>query len=195
MLFGAFLVALGAFGSYFFGKQDAEKKEKQAAISREQDQRRIAELQDKLAAIQTDTSSIPAINQKIDKLLFQSTEGPHEEWQSIKMIEVAPWFGGEGIDHIFLVFKSSSGVIDGKIRIEGADEIYSFSTLINSTLPIAVRNLWLPEKKHFRKLPTIQYKITRKSIEKAMLSIVMVGAHGVGEHSVINLERPVKMKK
>lgn len=136
------------------------------------------------------------MNKKFDNFVVARTsEGPQKSWREIKMIEVAPWFGGEGIDYLYLVFKSTTGIIRGKIKIKGADEIYSFSSLPNTTLPIAVRNLWLPEKHHFRKLPTIQYKISEKTNINATLSIIMVAAHGVGEHGIISLEKPVEIQE
>lgn len=179
ILAGIIITGLGGFGSYYFGKKESDQKD--------------AEFETKLNEIRTDTSSNVDMSKKIYQILVKTTEGPKKEWNSIRMIEVADWFGGEGIDYMYFVFKSSSGVIRGNLRINDTEEVYSFSTMTNTNLPIAVRNLYLLEKGHFRKFPTIEYKVTEKTDPFATLSIVMVGAHGIGEKDVIKIEKPVEM--
>lgn len=176
---GAIIAAFGALGKNYYGKKESEKKE--------------AEWQKKFDEIRSEKALNIDIDRKIDLLLLKSSEEPREEWNSVNMIDIADWFGGEVIDYMYFVFKSSSGIIRGELRIKGTEEEYSFSTMANTNLPIAVRNLYLPEKGHFRKLPTIEYRITEKTDPFAVLSIVMVGAHGVGERDVIRIEKPVKI--
>lgn len=165
---GIIITAIGGLGSYFSGQKESEKKD--------------LKLEKKIDEIQ-----------KIHQVLLETTEGPKKEWNTINMIEVANWFPGEEIDYIYLIFKSSSKRIRGNLRIKDTDDIYTFSTEANATLPIAVRNLYLPEKAHFRKFPTIEYKINEKTDYNAILSIIMIVVHGVGERDVIWIEKPVKM--
>ena len=149
-------------------------------------------LKDEIKSLRSATSSIA---NDIGRLLVDTNENPNEIWHQIRMIEVAPWFGGEGIDYIYLLFKADMGIITGKVKINGMEIIYPFSTQVNTTLPLAIKNKWVPERGHFQKLPTIEYLISEKSTFSATLSIIMSHAHGVGEASVINIENPVEMIK
>jgi hypothetical protein len=149
-------------------------------------------LQNKIETLQNTTTSIA---KNIGDIIIKTKENPDEQWHQINMIEVAPWFGGEVIDYIFLLFKTETGIITGKFRIQGSENIHPFSTQVNTTLPLPVKNRWLPERGHFQKMPTMEYMIVEKSNFNATLNIIMSHAHGVGELGVITLDKPVEMVK
>lgn len=165
ILLGILLTALGGFGTYYFGKIEADKKETVSAKAQEKLQVRIKDLQKELGLLQTNTSSI---DDKIS-LIFESNEAKKKKWNEVKVI--APVIA----DYVFLVFRSSMGKISGNVRLKGAKEIYPFSTLVNNKIPLAIHNLWLPGKKQYQADPTLEYEIVETSDEKDSLKIFSAG--------------------
>lgn len=190
---GVFLTAVGGLGQYYLGKLESEKKDRDAAVAERKLQDKLNALKVNLVNIEQDTSSLTSIKQTVDTILLQSSDKAGVGWKEIEMIKVAVWFPGRSVDFMFLLFQSSSGIIRGNVRVKGADEIYSFSTDANTSLPVAIRNLWLQEKNQFQSFPVIEYKIMNKTDENATLNIIMSSVHVIGETKAINLESPVKM--
>ena len=162
---GVFLTAAGGFGTYYFGKMEADKKDKASIVAQGKLQNRIKDLQKELGLVQANTTSI---DEKIN-LIFESTETKKHKWNEVKV--KAPVIA----DYILLLFRSSEGRISGNVRIKGGKEIYPFSTLVNNRIPLAVHNLWLPEKKQYQSDPLLEYEITETSDEKNSLSIFSAG--------------------
>ena len=78
-------------------------------------------------------------------------------------------------DYLLLLFASDKGRISGKVRIKGSPEVTSFSTTTNNRVPVALRNLWVPEENQYM-VPTImQFKITEKTETSSSLSIFTQG--------------------
>lgn len=162
---GVLLAALGGFGTYYFGKKEAGKKDKASAADQEKLQNRINDLQKELGLLQTSTTSI---DEKIS-LIFESNEAKKQKWNEVKV--KAPVIA----DYVFLLFRSSMGKISGNVRLKGAKEIYPFSTLVNNKIPLAIHNLWLPDKKQYQADPTLEYEIVETSDEKDSLKIFSAG--------------------
>ena len=162
---GVFLTAAGGFGTYYFGKMEADKKGKASTAAQGKLQNRIKDLQKELGLIQANTTSI---DEKIS-LIFESNEARKHKWNEVKVI--APVIA----DYILLLFRSSMGKISGNVRIKGAKEIYPFSTLVNNKIPLAIHNLWLPDKKQYQADPTLEYEIVESSDEKDSLKIFSAG--------------------
>ena len=162
---GVFLTALGGFGIYYFGKKEADKKDNASAIAQEKLQGRIKDLQKELGLLQTSTTSI---DEKIS-LIFESNEAKKQKWNEVNI--KAPVIA----DYVFLLFRSSMGKISGNVRLKGAKEIYPFSTLVNNKIPLAIHNLWLPDKKQYQADPTLEYEIIETSDEKDSLKIFSAG--------------------
>ncbi len=78
------------------------------------------DLQDEIESLGGTTSSMA---NDIGRLLVDTNESPNEIWHQMRMIEVAPWFGGEGIDYIYLLFKADTGIIAGKLKLNGTEVI------------------------------------------------------------------------
>jgi flagellar basal body-associated protein FliL len=167
VFFGLFLAALGGFGTYHFGKKEADKKDKASVADREKLQNRINDLQKELGLIQSSTTSI---DEKIT-LLYESNQAKKHKWNEVKIR--APVIA----DYVFLLFRSSMGKISGNARLKGSKEIYPFSTLVNNKIPLAVHNLWLPDKKQYQEGPTLEYEIVETSDEKDSLKIFSAGFH------------------
>jgi hypothetical protein len=149
----------------FWEKGFPKKKEGESLAAQRELQNRINDLQSNLGAIQSDTTSI---DEKIS-LIFQSAETKKHKWNEVRVS--APVIA----DYILLHFRSSAGKISGNARIKGAKEIYPFSTLVNDRIPLAVRNLWLSERKQYQSDPVLEYEITETSDEKNSLSIFTAG--------------------
>lgn len=160
MAVGLLLSAFGGLGSYYYGKveeQDAKRKADKA-----QDDLKI-EIRDLKA-------STLNISNKTE-LIFQALKVKAETWMQVEMKHVP-----EGVtDYLLLLFAADKGRISGKVRIQGSESISAFSTTANDRIPVAVRNLWLPAKKHY-KVPTImEFTVTEKTDPDASLSVYTQG--------------------
>ncbi|MDM8541148.1 hypothetical protein QUF90_08665 [Desulfococcaceae bacterium HSG9] len=162
---GVLLTATGGLGTYYFGKKEAEKKDKISATAQIKSQNHINDLQKKLTLIQNNTTSI----EKNIKLISESKEAKKHKWNEIKVS--VPVFS----DYFFLLFQSSMGKMSGNIRIKNSKRIYPFSTLVNNKLQLAIQNLWLPDKKQYLEDPILEYEITEASDEKDSLKIFLAG--------------------
>jgi hypothetical protein len=70
---------------------------------------------------------------------------------------------------------SNIGRISGKVRIKGSQDVSPFYTTVNNTVPVAVRNLWVPAEGKY-KIPTImEFSITEKPTPDASLRIYTAG--------------------
>jgi len=98
------------------------------------------------------------------------------------------------IDFIFLLFKASSGIINGIIKIEGSELIYPFSTRANSNLPLSVKNQFIPKKGHYISFPNFEYQITEKIEMWSELNIILFAVVEAGDARVLKLERPIVIK-
>ncbi|THI83606.1 MAG: hypothetical protein CAF41_013930 [Nitrospira sp. CG24A] len=160
LLLGVVLSAFGAYGSYHYGKlEEAENK-------RESDKAQN-ELKTQIKELQANTSQI---SDKAD-LIFQALKVKTEIWMEVEMKNVPA-----GItDYLLLLFASDKGRISGKVRIKGSENVASFSTTANNSVPVAVRNLWLPKEGQY-KIPTImEFAVTEKTEPDASLSIYTQG--------------------
>ena len=78
-------------------------------------------------------------------------------------------------DYLLLLFASNKGRISGKVRIKDSSEETTFSTTANNRVPVALRNVWVPEESQY-KVPTIlQFIITEKTSSDSALSIYTQG--------------------
>jgi hypothetical protein len=150
---GAFISALAAFGSHYFGRQEqAEQRKKteaaQAAVSAQLD--RIASQND---------------------ILLQNAQVTLDVWTEVEMKHVP-----DGVaDYLLLLFVADKGRITGKVRIKGSADVSFFSTTSNSNVPLAVPNLWVPKLQSY-KVPTIlEFAVTQKTEPDAALSIFTQG--------------------
>ena len=98
-------------------------------------------------------------------------------------------------DYIFLLFKASSGIISGEFKIEGSDEIYSFSTRAYANLPLPVKNQEIPEEGRYKSYPNFEYRIKKKTVSESKLSIILFAVSEAGRASPIKLEKPIDIKK
>jgi hypothetical protein len=77
--------------------------------------------------------------------------------------------------YLLVLFKTDKGLITGKVRVEGSDDVSAFSTTANSNTPVALRNVWVAAEKHF-KMPTVmEFLVTEKIPSDASLSIFTAG--------------------
>lgn len=106
-----------------------------------------------------------------NELIYQSAVDRNEVWTELEMKHVPP-----GVtDYLLLLFASNKGRISGKVRIKGSTEEYAFSTTANNRVPVALRNVWVPEESQY-KVPTIlQFIITEKTSSDSALSIYTQG--------------------
>jgi hypothetical protein len=109
------------------------------------------------------------VNQAVE-LVFQSAQLKQEVWTEIEMDVPA------GVaDYLLLLFRSNVGRISGMVRIKGSQDVSPFYTTVNNTVPVAVRNLWVPAEGQY-KVPTImEFSITEKPTPDASLSIYTAG--------------------
>lgn len=139
---GIILTALGGFGSYHFGKKEERDKERASEEAQGRLNSQIVELQSELESVRSNTAQI---DEKVD-LIFKASGLVREKWTEIQLKHVP-----EGVtDYVVLLFASDKGRITGRVRIKGSKEEYPFSTTANDRIPVAVRNLWLPEKGHYK---------------------------------------------
>jgi hypothetical protein len=162
---GIIFTAAGGLGSYYFGKIEADKKDAASLKSQKAFQLRITDLQNKLMAVEKNTANM---DQKLT-LIAKSADAKTQKWFEAKAI--APVIA----DFILLKFRSSGGAISGNIRIKGSDTAYPFSTKVNDTIPLAIKNLWLQNKKQYMSDPILEYEITQTTDEKDSLSIFSAG--------------------
>ncbi len=160
LLLGVVLTALGGYGSYHFGK--IEEKEKERISDQKQN-----ELNEQITILQANTSQI---NTKLE-LIYQAARLREEVWTQVEMKNVPP-----GVtDYLLLLFRSDKGRITGNVRIKGSQETSSFSTTANNRIPVALRNLWVPDQGQY-KVPTVmEFSITEKTNAEASLSIYTQG--------------------
>lgn len=160
LLLGVMLSAFGAYGSYHYGK--LEEAENKRGSDKAQN-----ELKAQIKELQANTSQI---SDKAD-LIFQALKVKTEIWMEVEMKNVPA-----GItDYLLLLFASDKGRISGKVRIKGSENVASFSTTANNSVPVAVRNLWLPKEDQY-KIPTImEFAVTEKTEPDASLSIYTQG--------------------
>jgi len=156
MFLGIFLTALSGYGSYHFGNIEQSVRDKKADELKNQ------------------VSSLKAMTAKISEqsnLIYQSTVGDDADWKELEMKHVPP-----GVtDYLLLLFASDKGRISGKVRIKGSTEETSFSTTANNKVPVALRNLWVPEENQYRMPTVMQFMITEKTNPNSSLSIFTHG--------------------
>ena len=134
--------------------------------------------------------------EELMKTLVTTDSVPSQEWVRIDFVNVT-----EGIvdcrssDYIFLLFKASSGIINGEFKIEGLDEIYSFSTRAYANLPLPVKNQEIPEEGRYKSYPNFEYRIKKKTVSESKLSIILFAVSEAGRASPIKLGKPIDMKK
>ena len=71
---GVVLTAAGGFGSYYYGKKDAARKERESAIEQKK-------LKNRINALQNDTASI---DNKVN-LIYKSMIWEKGKWQEVEM--------------------------------------------------------------------------------------------------------------
>jgi hypothetical protein len=154
---GVAITAFGGLGSYYFGK--VESAEKQRAADAAQNA-----LKDQIASLQSSVT-------KGTELIFQKLGIKTGEWITLEMKNVPL-----GVtDYLLLLFKSDAGRISGKVRIQGSDSVAHLSTTANSTVPVAVPNLWLPKEQHYKEPTILEFSVTQKTDPSATLSIFTSG--------------------
>jgi hypothetical protein len=160
LLLGVVLSAIGAFGSYHYGKlEEAENK-------RESDKAQN-ELKTQIKELQATTSK----NTDTMELIYKAVKVKTEAWMEVEMKNVAQGLA----DYLLLLFTSDKGRISGKVRIKGSENVASFSTTANNRVPVALPNLWLPKEGQY-KIPTImEFTVTEKTEPDASLSIYTQG--------------------
>ena len=160
LLAGIILTALGGYGSYHFGRHEKQEADR---LANEKQQA----LKDQIAQLQASTARMSS---RVE-LIYRAAKIKEEIWTPIEMKNVPA-----GVtDYLLLLFQSDKGRVSGKVRIKGSEELYTFSTTANDRIPIAVRNLWMPEKGQY-KVPTIlEFLISEKTDATASLSIYTQG--------------------
>ena len=160
LLIGLILSAIGGFGSYHYGKLEEAKNKRESDSAQN-------ELKAQIKNLQANTSKIADKTE----LIFQALKVKTETWMEVEMKNVPQGV----IDYLLLLFTSDKGRISGKVRIKGSENISSFSTTANNRVPVAVRNLWVPEAGQY-KIPTImEFTVTEKTEPDGSLSIYTQG--------------------
>jgi len=151
-------------------------------------QRKYNELKEGQLVIKSDV-------REIRKTLVTTDSTPSQEWIRIDFVNVTEGIVDcSDIDFIFLLFKASSGIISGKIKIEGSEITYPFSTQVNSNLPLSMRNQFIPEEGHYIRFPDFEYQITEKTEEWSKLNIILFAVHEAGKDRPLKLEKPIDIK-
>lgn len=133
---------------------------------------------------------------EIRKTLVTTDSTPSQEWIRIDFVNVTEGtVDCSGMDFIFLLFKASSGIINGKIKIKGSELIYPFFTSANSNLPLSIKNQFIPEKGHYIRFPDFEYQITEKPDRWSELNIILFAVHEAGKDKALKLEKPIDIKK
>ena len=164
MVSGIILTGLAGYGSYHFGNIEQSVRDK-----------KTDELKNQVSSLEAMTAKIT----KQNKLIYQSIVGDDADWKvgddadwkELEMKRVPPGF----TDYLLLLFTSDKGRISGKVRIKGSTEETSFSTTANNKIPVALRNLWVPEENQYRVPTVMQFMITEKTDPNASLSIFTHG--------------------
>ena len=146
---GIIVTALAGWASYCYGHRRA--KEKDRIISQH------------LEDLKTHT---PGINKKRE-LILRVSAAPNEKWTEI-ILGTVP---GAVADYILMVFTSEKGRVSGKVRIKGSHEEYPFSSTANDSIPVVIRNLWVPETRHYKVPVVLEWIITEKTEADASLSM------------------------
>ncbi len=145
--------AIGGLGSYLCGKFEADKTQQ--------------ELKAEIKELRADTSK----TRKLLELIFEGPNVKKETWMEVEMKNVP-----QGVtDQLLLLFKSDKGIISGKVRIKGSKDIYLFSTIPNDHIPLAVRNLWLPNEGKYKEPTIMEFAVTEKTEPDASLKIFTAG--------------------
>lgn len=156
MVSGIILTGLAGYGSYYFGNIEQSVRDKKAD-----------ELKNQISSLKAETAKITEQN----KLIYQSIVGDDVDWKELEMKHVPL-----GVtDYLLLLFTSDKGRISGKVRIKGSTEETSFSTTANNKVPVALRNLWVPEENQYRVPTVMQFMITEKTDPNSSLSIFTGG--------------------
>ena len=157
---GIIMTAAGSYGSYHFGKAEQAIKDKEH-------EKESGNLKIQIDSLHAMTTKIAEQND----LIYSSTVGSNEEWHDVEMKHVP-----DGVaDYLMLLFASNIGRITGKIRIKGASEETTFSTTANNKVPVALRNLWVPELSQYKTPTIMQFMIANKTHKEASLSIYTQG--------------------
>lgn len=164
---GIILTAFGGFGSYHFGKEEEKDKERVSEEAQRKLTDQIVDLKSELESVRSKTSQI---DEKVD-LIFKASGFVKEKWTEIPLKHVP-----EGVaDYVVLLFASDKGRVSGKVRIKYSRDEYPFSTTANNRIPVAVRNLWLPEKGHYKVPTVLEFLVSEKTEVDASLSIYTQG--------------------
>ena len=159
-LCGLILTAAGGFGAYYFGEREQVKK----------DAKHQVEQQTLLAEFNALKQSTAQIDNKLE-LIYRAAKLKTEVWTKVEMKNVPP----EVTDYLLVLFRTNQGRITGKVRIEGSEDVSSFSTTANDNIPIAVRNLWIASEGHYKTPTIMEFLITEKTSPDATLSIFTAG--------------------
>lgn len=172
---GIITTALGGFASFYYGKIEELDKDRVATQEKNELKTEIVILKSNTTHIKADSSQIKTdtseIKESVGKLLIRTNSLKKDVWAKLEMKNVPP-----GVtDYLLLLFTSDKGRITGKIRIKGSQETSTFSTTANDTIPVALRNLWIPDQRQYKVPTIIEYSITEKTDAKAALSIYTQG--------------------
>lgn len=152
--------------------------------------------QRKYNELKEDLYVIKSHQKEIMKSLEVTDSVPSQEWIRIDFVNATEGtVDCSDIDFIFLLFKASSGIINGKIKIEGSELIYPFSTRANANLPLSIKNQFIPEEGHYIRFPDFEYRITEKTDRWSKLNIILFAVHEAGKDRALKLEKPIDIKK
>ena len=160
LVVGVVLTAIGTYGSYHYGKEE------QDARDRLSDKRQDA-LKSEISKLQAEAAKT---NQKIE-LIYQAVKPQEDVWMEVEMKNIP----GPIADYLLLLFASDKGRISGKARIKGSDELYTFSTTANNRHPVAIRNLWLKSEGQYKTPVVLQFSITERTDPDASFQIYTAG--------------------
>jgi hypothetical protein len=159
VLVGVLISALGAFGSYHYGKQE-ERRASETAANRE------TALNDQLAKFQT------TLDTKTDLILKSVLVKPdNTTWLSFTASMIPPGVA----DYLLLLFIADKGRISGKIRVKGSQSVSLFSTTANARNPVAIPNSRELGAAQYRVPTVLEYSITESTVPDAKLSILTAG--------------------
>jgi hypothetical protein len=145
------------FGSYYFGGiEDTERQRVSEGIQ--------SNLRAQITALQRDFDSRT-------ELIFQALGIKQDIWITVEMRNVPSGVA----DYLLLLFKSDKGRISGKVRIKGSESISYFSTTANSTIPVAVPNLWLPKDDSYQVPTILEFAVVQKTDSHSTLSVYTAG--------------------
>lgn len=160
VLIGAIISALGAFGSYHYGKiqetatADAATKE-----------------QEKLTREISDLKQVAGEHAKQTTLIAEFLNVKPDKWMEVRLDNIPPGVA----DFALLLFKTDHGRISGKVRIKGSSRITSFSTTPNSKTPVAVANRWDAQAQQYTVPTILEFSVTEQTVQTAKLSILTAG--------------------